>query len=112
MSNGSKYLSLRIGSRLKEDFQKFCKSKGLSISKAVKIFAYYCLENGVTPYNIAKTDKSDIDDNLIRISISMDIELRKKFSDACNKYDLPMSVFLRDFMNECVVKNKFPFDKK
>ena len=112
MNNGSKYLSLRIGSKLKEDFQKFCKSRGLSISKAIKIFAYYCLENGVTPYNIAKTNNFKEDDNLIRISISMDSELRKKFSDACNKYDLPMSLFLRDFMNECVVKNTFPFDKK
>ena len=112
MSNGSKYLSLRIDSNLKDNFHKFCKSKGLSISKAVKIFAHYCLENGVTPYNISETDKCNDSGNLIRISISMDGELRKKFSDACNKYNLPMSVFLRDFMNECVIKNKFPFDKK
>ena len=112
MSNGSKYISLRIGSKLKEDFHKFCRGKGLSVSKAIKIFAHYCLENGVTPYNIAETNKYNDDDNLIRISISIDGELRQKFSDACNKYNLPMSVFLRDFMNECVIKNKFPFDKK
>jgi len=112
MSNDKKYLMVRISNILKKDFQKFCKNKGLTVSEAVRIFVHYCLENGATPYNIADRDKHNEDDNLTRISITMDSELRQKFSDACSKYNLSMSLFLRDFMNECVVKNKFPFDKK
>lgn len=111
MSNENKYLMVRISNILKTDFQKFCKNKGLTVSEAVRIFVHYCLENGVAPYNIADQDMYSENDNLTRISITMDSELRKRFSEACSKYNLSMSLFLRDFMNECVVKNKFPFDK-
>ena len=112
MGNENRYLMVRVSNILKKDFKKFCKIKGLTVSEAVRIFVHYCLENGTTPYNIADRDKYNEDDNSTRISITMDSELRQKFAEACGKYNLSMSLFLRDFMNECVVKNKFPFDKK
>jgi len=111
-SRNDKYLALRVGSELKEDFQKFCKNKGYTMSKAVQIYIKYCLENGFTSYNIVETDKYDEDDTLISVSINIDIELRQKFSDACKENDISMSILVRNFMKECAVNNKFPFDKK
>lgn len=110
-SRDNKYLALRVGSKLKDDFQKFCKSKGYTMSKAVQIYIKYCLENGIMLYNIAETDKYDEDGNLISVSINIDSELRQKFSDACKKDNISMSILVRNFMKECVIKNKFPFNK-
>jgi antitoxin component of RelBE/YafQ-DinJ toxin-antitoxin module len=112
MGNENKKIMIRIDDKLKRDFHKFCKSKGFTMSKAIQIFAYYCLENKVAPYTIADTNKYIEDGKEIRISFTIDIELQKKFAEVCGKYDMPMSVFLRNFIKECVIKNKFPFDKK
>lgn len=102
------YFSLRLNSQLKEDFYKFCKSKGFTAGKAIKLFAKQFSESGKIPFSL-DANRSYTDDNLIRISIHMDAETRKRFSTSCDEYDIPMSIIVHGFMDYCVTNNHFPY---
>jgi len=104
------YLGMRLNEKLKNDFDVFCRGIGLKSSQVIKLFVVYCVERNEIPFNSSKFDTVEADDKYLRVSIRLSSELRQKFSDVCGKYGLPMSVFVRDFMQECVTKNKLPFD--
>ena len=104
------YLGMRLNEKLKKEFDTFCRGIGLKSSQVIKLFVIYCIERNAIPFNSSKFDTSEDDDKYIRVSIRLSSELRQKFSDVCGKYGLPMSVFIRDFMQECVTKKALPFD--
>ena len=107
---GSNYFYMRIDSNLKENFAKFCKKKGISISKAISLFVIRFVRDGSIPYKLGQADFEN-GTNSVQVGYWMDISLRRSFSDICrNKYDMPMSFFVRDFMNECVSSGAFPYD--
>lgn len=102
------YFSLRLNKQLKEDFYKFCKNKGFTAGKAIKLFAIQFSKNGTLPFSL-DADRSYTDDNLVRISIHMDANTREHFSTSCDEYGIPMSVIVRGFMDYCITNNCFPY---
>ena len=107
------YFSLRVNAQLKEDFYTFCKSKGFTAGKAVKLLAKQFSKRGTLPFSL-DSDRAYDEENLLRngtrISIHMDGETRRDFSNACEEYGLPMSIVVRGFMDYCVSNNCFPYD--
>lgn len=105
------FFSLRVNLQLKEAFYDFCKSKGFTAGKAVKLFARQFAVSGVLPWGL-DADRTYPDDNTTRISIHMDAETREMFANACKNYnDIAMSVVVRGFMDYCVTNNRFPYDE-
>lgn len=102
------YFSLRVNPELKEDFYKYCKSKGFTAGKAIKLFAKQFSKSGKIPFSL-DGNRSYTDDNLIRISIHMDAETRQRFCASCYEYGIPMSIVVRGFMDYCVTNNRFPY---
>lgn len=105
--NMADYLSLRVNPDLKEDFYKFCRSKGLTAGKVIKFFAKQFTKTGIIPFSLDE-DRSYTDEGLVRISIHMDDDTRQGFATACSEYGLPMSVIVRGYMDFCVRNNHFP----
>lgn len=106
---GRDYFSLRVNPQLKEDFYNFCKSKGFTAGKAVKLLAKQFAKSGTLPFSLG-SDRAYVEENSARISIHMDDETRRDFSNACEEYGLPMSIIVRGFMDYCVSNNSFPYD--
>lgn len=103
------YFSLRVNSKLKEDFYAYCKSKGFTAGKAIKLLARQFAKSGKIPFSL-DGNRNYPDDNLIRISIHMDAETRQPFAAACEEYGLPMSIVVRGFMDYCVTNDCFPYE--
>lgn len=103
------YFSLRVNSKLKEDFYAYCKSKGFTAGKAIKLLARQFAKSGKIPFSLDR-NRNYPDDNLIRISIHMDAETRQHFAAACEEYGLPMSIVVRGFMDYCVTNDCFPYE--
>ena len=107
------YLGLRINSNLKENFYQFCKKRGIKPSLAVRFFVKRLVESGKIPFSLDNEigkAYNDADDKSVRISLYLTAEERCQFSDACDKYGLPMSIVVRGFMAYCVDNNCFPYD--
>ena len=104
------YFSLRINPKLKEDFYKFCKDKGFTAGRAVKLFAKQFVKSGKIPFSL-DGNRTYTDNNVARLSIHMDAETRKEFAAACEEYGLPMSIVVRGFMDYCVTNNSFPYEE-
>lgn len=102
-------VSLRVNPQLKEDFYKFCKSRGFAIGKAIKLFARQFSKSGKLPFSLS-TQRSYSDDNIMRICIRITAEAKQEFSEACEKYGLPMSMIIRGFMDYCVTNDCFPYE--
>jgi len=107
--NSTDYLSLRISKTLKQGFNDFCKKKGLSASKALNLYVNRCIRDGVVPFRFGLSNM-DGEDNSVRVSYHLESNIRQAFAVFCEKYEMPMSLFIRDFMNECVTRGDFPFD--
>jgi len=108
------YFSLRVNAKLKEDFYNYCKGKGFTAGKALKLLARQFAKSGKIPFSL-ETNRNYPDDNFVRASIHMDAETRQHFADACEEYGLPMSIVVRGFMDYCVSHDAFPYvagDKK
>ena len=103
------YLSIRVNKDLKEDFNKFCKKKGFTIAKAIKLMSAQFSKNGILPFSL-NDDWVYLDKNEIRVSLLTDEETKKEFLEACRKYGIPMSMIVRGFMEYCVKHNAFPYE--
>lgn len=103
------YFSLRVNPKLKEDFYDFCKSKGFTAGKAIKLLARQFAKSGKLPFSL-DGNRNYADENLTRVSIHMDAETRQHFAAACDDYGLPMSIVVRGFMDYCVTHDCFPYE--
>jgi antitoxin component of RelBE/YafQ-DinJ toxin-antitoxin module len=105
----TEYFSLRLSKELKEAFDKFCRKKGISASKAVNLYANRFIRDGASPYPFGQVDMDESTDYVI-VGLRMLVEVRQAFAEVCNKYGMPMSIFVRGFMQECVTRGEFPFN--
>lgn len=105
------YLSIRIDSELKEDFNVFCRKSGISVNAAVNQLAAKCIEKDSIPFSI-KTVKYTPKrcGETSRICIRMRKDLRQGFSKICSKMGIPMSMLAKIFMLQCIDIGRFPFD--
>jgi len=104
----SVYLSIRINSELKTRFNLFCESKGIKPSLAVRHYIKRFVGGGIPmKFGEAKTVYAGC---TVKVGVRMTAEMREAFSDACDVYGMPMSIFIRDFMKTCVESGEFPFD--
>ena len=102
------YFSLRVNPNLKEDFYGYCKRKGFTAGKAIKLLARQFAKTGKIPFSL-DGNRNYPDENLTRVSIHMDAETRKNFAAACEEYGVPMSIVVRGFMDYCVTNDCFPY---
>ncbi|BAL01862.1 hypothetical protein OBV_p-00070 (plasmid) [Oscillibacter valericigenes Sjm18-20] len=102
------YLSLRVNKELKETFYEFCRLKGFTAGKAMKLFARQFSKDDVIPFPL-DVNRTYKDENFVRVSIHMDYDTRMEFFAACDKYGLPMSIIVRGFMDYCVTHDSFPY---
>lgn len=103
----SDYFSLRVSESLKDSFDDFCRRKGVTASMAVKLYVMRFISDGA-PVRFGQAEIM-CQGRSLRISLRLDASVRKEFSEACRKYGLPMSQFVRDYMKNCVVNGDFPF---
>lgn len=106
----NEYLSVRVDSKLKNDFFGFCQNSGISVSAAVNMLARKCIDAGSLPFvvNVVDYDTKQSGES-VRISIRMKRERRDGFSGICDKIGVPMSTVVKMFMLQCVDKDRFPF---
>lgn len=101
-------MNVRVNSDLKESFTKCCKSKGFTPSKVITLFAISYVQTGKKPFLLGEITNAD--ENLKPITISMDAELKRQFSAACERYDnVNMSTIIRSLMYYCVTNDCLPF---
>jgi len=103
------YFSLRINPQLKKDFDNYCKSKGFTAGKAIKLLAKQMSKSGIIPFSL-DVSRSYPDENLIRTSIRMNAETRQHLATGCEECGVPMSIVIRSFMDYCVTHDYFPYD--
>ncbi|MCL2321842.1 MAG: hypothetical protein FWC47_07025 [Oscillospiraceae bacterium] len=107
----SSYLNVRVTSDLKKRFDVFCKGIGSTGSKTVMLFARYCIySDKAFSFNFSNYDIAQDNSEPIIVGFRLTNGLREKFAKFCDKFELPMAVFIRDFMISCITKNKLPFD--
>jgi len=103
-----KTLTLRVNADLKTHFEQFCARKGVTISLAVRLYVYHFVQGGKLPrFGQANTCFSG---NSAKIGLRIDGKLYNDFSVICKKYQMPLSLFIRDYMRDCIENNDFPFD--
>jgi antitoxin component of RelBE/YafQ-DinJ toxin-antitoxin module len=106
----TKFLSIRIDTEIRDKFNIFCKENEMTMSKAICILAECFTESGTLPFELDDCRRTGVDRKDTRIGVSMPVELRKRFKDACEEYDMPMGAIVRSFMANCIAHDKFPYD--
>lgn len=100
--------TVRVNPELKKDFFDCCKKKGLTGATAINFFVKRFIESGNLPFAL-DSDRGYAEDRTLRMAVRMDDETREKFSAACDRYGLPMSIVVRGYMDYCVTNNRFPY---
>lgn len=110
----NEYMSIRLEKTLKENFEAFCESCGITVSGAISMLVKHTINEQKIPFRISATPevmgiheggKKQIE----RISIRIDKEHREEFSKVCKHIGVPMGRIVKMFMANCLNNGKLPF---
>lgn len=111
---------IKINSKLKDEFQRFCKGMGMSSSAVIMLLVRKCVSERSLPFELILPDHPpnlpigtneamywDQDD---KMSIRIDGDLKARFRKVCDEdLNMLMSVLVKAFMVQCIAKGRLPF---
>ena len=102
------FITLRIDEGLKNDFEKLCANMGTNLSSAITLLAGSCGRNNELPFNLEYNMNWKSSDKVqpSRISIRIEEDKKKRFSEFCEERGISMSMIIKMFMIQCLDQGK------
>ena len=103
-----KTIVFRVNNNLKKEFSDFCKRRGISTSRAFRLFILKFLKGSVKPQistaNLLYSGKSS------SMGFRISADTYAEFDQKCRILHIPVSGVFCNFMLNCIEQKDFPFD--
>ena len=112
------FVSIRLDSELKREFEAFCDSCGMTVSGAVNMLVGKVIEEHRIPFDVIGGDRKigadeGGDTQILRASIRIDKDKREEFKAECERIPgQSMSRIIKMFMVHCINMGKLPWSKE
>lgn len=110
---------VKINSKLKDEFQRFCRGMGMSSSAVIMLLVRKCVSDRSLPFDLILPNRLFPDfssfeamyfDQEDKMSIRIDGDLKARFRKVCDEdLNMLMSVLIKAFMIQCIAKGRLPF---
>ena len=110
----SDILNIRIEKGLKDGFDNFCKSIGMTMSGAVKLLVNYTIDQRKIPFQVevANSVKGVYEGGKLQeksTSLRIGKEAKEEFTKACDFIGIKKSMLIKMYMLNCINNGKLPF---
>ena len=110
----NEYLSIRLNKNVKDEFETFCDSCGMTVSGAINLLVKKTIEERKIPFQISTMNEpigayEGGEPQTLRTSVRIDKRQREQFAEVCQSVGVPMSRLVKMFMLNCLNTGKVPF---